>query len=76
MRKRSISAFFLLILTSVWILAGINKATIKIREWDARMPDSFPHHPAVAPDGALWYTGMAANTLGRLECLLGAAVLN
>jgi virginiamycin B lyase len=29
--------------------------------------DSFPHDPAVAPDGSVWYTGQRANTLGRLN---------
>ncbi len=30
-------------------------------------PDSHPHDPAVAPDGALWYSGQMSNTLGRLD---------
>jgi virginiamycin B lyase len=30
-------------------------------------PDSHPHDPALAPDGALWYTGQMSNTLGRLD---------
>lgn len=59
------------------ILAGAAPAlaatvSITIREWS--VPDgSFPHDPAVAPDGALWYTGMQANTLGRLDPRTGAS---
>lgn len=39
----------------------------EIREFDVPTPGSRPHDPAVAPDGALWYTGQAANKLGRLD---------
>jgi virginiamycin B lyase len=38
-----------------------------IREYDVPTPNSRPHDPAVAPDGALWYTGQLANKLGRLD---------
>src|ERR1043166_1316628 len=41
------------------------KATIK--EYDVPTPNSRPHDPEVAPDGALWYTGQLANKLGRLD---------
>jgi virginiamycin B lyase len=39
---------------------------IVIDEWTVPN-DSFPHDPAVAPDGSIWYTGQQANTLGRLN---------
>lgn len=39
---------------------------ITIEEW-AVPNGSFPHDPAVAPDGTIWYTGQRANTLGRLN---------
>jgi streptogramin lyase len=32
-------------------------AKIAVKEWDVPTPDSHPDDPAVAPDGALWYTG-------------------
>ncbi|NJD55258.1 MAG: lyase [Nitrospirae bacterium] len=39
---------------------------VHITEWE--LPEgTFPHDPAVAPDGALWYTGMQSNTIGRLD---------
>src|SRR6266404_2338385 len=44
---------------------------VTIREWDTKTAGAFPHDPAVAPDGALWYTGMAANVLGRLDVKTG-----
>ncbi|MGQ0732601.1 MAG: Vgb family protein [Acidobacteriota bacterium] len=37
-----------------------------IDEWTVPL-DSFPHDPAVAPDGSVWYTGQRSNTLGRLN---------
>ncbi len=40
---------------------------VSIHEWDVPTPNSRPHDPAVAPDGALWYTGQLANKLGRLD---------
>jgi len=44
---------------------------VVIREWDVPTPNSHPHDPAVAPDGALWYTGQMSNTLGRLDPATG-----
>jgi virginiamycin B lyase len=40
---------------------------IAVKEWDVPTPNSHPHDPAVAPDGALWYSGQMSNTLGRLD---------
>src|SRR5213594_2650608 len=48
-------------------LRGAAETEVVIREWDVPTPNSHPHDPAVAPDGALWYTGQFANTLGRLD---------
>ncbi len=45
--------------------------SVVIREWDVPTPNSHPHDPAVAPDGALWYTGQMSNTLGRLDPATG-----
>lgn len=40
---------------------------VQIEEWTVPTPLSLPHDPAVAPDGSLWYTGMYANKIGRLD---------
>ncbi len=45
---------------------------VPIREYDVPTPNSRPHDPAVAPDGSLWFTGQAANKLGRLDPTTGA----
>jgi virginiamycin B lyase len=44
---------------------------VTIKEWDTKTTGAFPHDPCVAPDGALWYTGMAANVLVRLDVKSG-----
>jgi len=47
-------------------------AKIAIREWVVPTPGSRPHDPLATPDGAIWYTGQFANTLGRLDPKTGA----
>jgi len=42
-------------------------AEVSIDEWDVPTENSRPHDPAVAPDGALWFTEQRANKLGRLD---------
>jgi virginiamycin B lyase len=44
---------------------------VRIVEWELPAPGSFPHDPAVAPDGALWYTAQKANRIGRLDPVTG-----
>jgi len=46
-------------------------ASVRIEEWSIPSGEKFPHDPAVAPDGALWYTGMGSNSLGRLDVKSG-----
>jgi len=47
--------------------AAAGALNVSIREYDVPTPRSRPHDPALAPDGSLWYTGQAANKLGRLD---------
>ncbi|HTK13850.1 MAG TPA: SMP-30/gluconolactonase/LRE family protein [Xanthobacteraceae bacterium] len=51
-------------------IAGPVKVNIHL--WDVPTPGSRPHDPAVAPDGAIWWSGQTANTLGRLDPKTGA----
>jgi virginiamycin B lyase len=44
---------------------------IAVKEWEVPTSNSHPHDPAVAPDGALWYTGQMSNTIGRLDPVTG-----
>jgi streptogramin lyase len=47
--------------------ASVGVLNVQIQEYDVPTPKSRPHDPALAPDGSLWYTGQAANKLGRLD---------
>ena len=68
MRIRPLSIFLLLAAAA----APAGDVQVKIHEWEVPTPASRPHDPAIAPDGALWYTGQNANTLGRLDPKTGA----
>lgn len=41
--------------------------TVSIKEWMVPSLGSRPHDPLAAPDGSIWWTGMFANVLGRLD---------
>jgi virginiamycin B lyase len=51
--------------------ATVGALKVTIREWDVPTPHARPHDPAVAPDGALWFTEQEANKLGRLDPATG-----
>jgi virginiamycin B lyase len=51
--------------------AAVETLHVQIKEYEVPTPNSRPHDPAVAPDGSLWYTGQAANKLGRLDAKTG-----
>jgi streptogramin lyase len=56
-------------LAAAVLIAGSKQVTIK--EFDVPTSKSRPHDPAVGRDGSLWYTGQAANKLGRLDPATG-----
>jgi virginiamycin B lyase len=64
----SLPKLSILVLTAT-ALAWAATATLNapIKEYEVPTPKSRPHDPALAPDGSLWYTGQAANKLGRLD---------
>jgi len=43
-----------------------------VREWKIPVAGTRPHDPALAPDGAVWYTSQAKTHLGRLDPATGA----
>jgi virginiamycin B lyase len=47
------------------VVPGAVEAVIK--EWPVPTPGSRPHDPLATKDGAIWWTGQLANTLGRLD---------
>jgi virginiamycin B lyase len=60
------------LLVSALAFAAIGTLNVQIKEYEVPTPKSRPHDPAQAPDGSLWYTGQAANKLGRLDPTTGA----
>jgi len=45
---------------------------VVIKEWAVPTPGSRPHDPLATRDGAIWWTGQLANTLGPLDPKTGA----
>ncbi|HXG92387.1 MAG TPA: lyase [Blastocatellia bacterium] len=62
---------FLIFVSVLFPLSRPADKKVVIKEWDIKTANAFPHDPAVAPDGALWYTGQAGNLLGRLDTKTG-----
>src|SRR5207237_1333 len=46
-------------------------ADVSFKEWPLPTKGSRPHDPLATPDGGLWYTGMFANKLGRVDTKTG-----
>src|SRR6188474_1030985 len=40
---------------------------VKIEDWLTPSTPAYPHDPAVAPDGSIWYTAQRAGTIGRFD---------
>ena len=67
---------FRIVLASMLIAAAAmamaaSGGKVNIREWTVPTANSRPHDPALAPDGALWFTEQLANKLGRLDPATG-----
>jgi virginiamycin B lyase len=45
---------------------------VSFKEWAVPTAGSRPHDPLITADGMLWYTGQAANVLGRVDPRTGA----
>src|SRR4030095_547697 len=68
-----VKAFALLVLaaaslTALHALPAISDSIdVKIDEWMTPSTPAYPHDPAVAPDGSVWYTAQRASTIGRFD---------
>jgi virginiamycin B lyase len=47
--------------------AAADTVDVQIDEWLTPSKPPYPHDPAVAPDGMIWYTGQRANVVGRFD---------
>jgi virginiamycin B lyase len=59
--------WWLVLAAAIAATAAVATLNVQIKEYEVPTAKSRPHDPALAPDGALWYTGQAANKLGRLD---------
>ena len=69
--KRKITLIFLGVVPGAVGVTAQNKANVTITEWDTPTPNSHPHDPLAAADGALWYTAQNVNKIGRLDFKTG-----
>src|SRR5882762_8249706 len=69
MRPKVALCFALLFTTLAFLHARsiADTVDVKIDEWLTPSTPPYPHDPAVAPDGSIWYTGQKANAVGRSD---------
>jgi len=64
----ALCAFVILPITLLTARAAITDAVdVKFDQWMTPSTPAYPHDPAVAPDGSIWYTGQRANVVGRFD---------
>jgi virginiamycin B lyase len=73
MRQASILSLAL-VLTAALVSSGSNRLAPpaaglagRITEYELPTSDSYPHDPAVDPQGRVWYTAMSANLIGLFD---------
>ena len=67
-----VKAFALIVLAAASVVlvqarAISDSVDVKIEEWMTPSKPAYPHDPAVAPDGSIWYTAQRASTVGRFD---------
>jgi virginiamycin B lyase len=67
MRFRKLWLSLVLVPFSIAAFAAVGELKVPINEYAVPTRGARPHDPAVAPDGALWFTEQLANKLGRLD---------
>jgi len=68
--RRNVALCFALLFTTLAFLHALpiaDAVDVKIDEWLTPSNPPYPHDPAVAPDGSIWYTGQKANVVGRFD---------
>src|SRR2546425_2330997 len=68
--RRNVALCFALLFTTLTFLHALpiaDAVDVKIDEWLTPSNPPYPHDPAVAPDGSIWYTGQKANVVGRFD---------
>jgi virginiamycin B lyase len=70
MRVKALPLFALAVALSALAQAApaiTDNVDVKFDEWMTPSKPAYPHDPAVAPDGSVWYTAQRASTIGRFD---------
>src|SRR5215216_1466513 len=70
MRVKALSLSVLVVALAAMLQAGLaisDSVDVKFDDWMTPSKPAYPHDPAVAPDGSVWYTAQRANTVGRFD---------
>jgi virginiamycin B lyase len=70
MRGKAFALFALLVVPVALLVASpviTDQVDVKFDQWMTPSTPAYPHDPAVAPDGSIWYTGQRANVVGRFD---------
>jgi virginiamycin B lyase len=68
--RQALALIALLAASSALTLAApaiSDNVDVKFEQWMTPSKPAYPHDPAVAPDGSVWYTGQRANVVGRFD---------
>src|SRR5215217_816337 len=70
MRVKALALFALLVSIGAFVHARpaiSDTVDVKFDDWMTPSKPAYPHDPAVAPDGSVWYTAQRASTIGRFD---------
>src|SRR5258706_3180264 len=68
MRVKALSVFACVLALAAFLRAApaiSDNIDVKFDDWMTPSKPAYPHDPAVAPDGSVWYTAQRADTIGR-----------
>src|SRR5882672_10720513 len=70
MRVKAIASCALVVALAAFVQARpaiTDNIDVKFDDWMTPSKPAYPHDPAVAPDGSIWYTAQRASTSGRFD---------
>src|SRR5580765_2656823 len=70
MRVKAIASCVLIVALAALVQARpaiSDSVDVKFDDWMTPSKPAYPHDPAVAPDGSIWYTAQRASTIGRFD---------
>jgi virginiamycin B lyase len=70
MRVKAFSLFAMVLALAAFLQARpaiTDNVDVTFEDWMTPSKPAYPHDPAVAPDGSVWYTAQRASTIGRFD---------